>query len=157
MEKVFGSKPRLAIGKACFHKYCPPSKNLSELDPIGRKPLHRMLPQSTSPSLHEKAIFVLPVAFPKSNIFERNGNFHVSENGCALVLQKDLEYWIIDELIMEACCALKYFPQIEVIVIHSCLIQFIGLIITLSMSMMMILTRFAKMRRTATSWRPKRR
>ena len=49
-----------------------------------------------------------------TNIFERNGKFHVSENGCALVLQKDLEYWIIDELIMEACCALKYFPQIEV-------------------------------------------
>ena len=57
------------------------------------------------------------VLFTKYNIFERNGNFHVSENGCALVLQKDLEYWIIDELIMEACCALKYFPQIEVIVI----------------------------------------
>ena len=51
-------------------------------------------------------------------VYKRNGNFHVSENGCALVLQKDLEYWIIDELIMEACCALKYFPQIEVILLH---------------------------------------
>ena len=57
------------------------------------------------------------VSFTKTNIIERNGNFHVSENGCALVLQKDLEYWVIDELIMEACCALKYFPQIEVIAI----------------------------------------
>ena len=44
----------------------------------------------------------------------RSGYFHISGNGCALVLQRDLEYWIIDELIMEPCCALKYFPQIEV-------------------------------------------
>ena len=28
--------------------------------------------------------------------------------------QRDLEYWAIDELIMEPCCALKYFPKIEV-------------------------------------------
>ena len=26
------------------------------------------------------------------------------------VLQKDLEYWQIDELILEPCCALKYYP-----------------------------------------------
>ena len=38
----------------------------------------------------------------------------MSEGGCALVLQKDLEYWSIDELTMEPCCALKYYPQIDV-------------------------------------------
>ena len=27
---------------------------------------------------------------------------------------KDLEYWCIDELTMEPCCALKYYPQIDV-------------------------------------------
>ena len=42
------------------------------------------------------------------------GMFHMSEGGCALVLQKDLEYWSIDELTMEPCCALKYYPQIDV-------------------------------------------
>ena len=26
----------------------------------------------------------------------------------------DLEYWCIDELTMEPCCALKYYPQIDV-------------------------------------------
>ena len=36
------------------------------------------------------------------------------ETGCALVLQRDLEYWSIDELVMEPCCALKYYPQIDV-------------------------------------------
>ena len=30
-----------------------------------------------------------------------------------MVLQKDLEYWGIDELMMEPCCALKYYPEIE--------------------------------------------
>ena len=42
------------------------------------------------------------------------GMFHMSEGGCALVLQKDLEYWCVDELTMEPCCALKYYPQIDV-------------------------------------------
>ena len=40
--------------------------------------------------------------------------FHIVETGCALVLQRDLEYWSIDELVMEPCCALKYYPQIDV-------------------------------------------
>ena len=39
--------------------------------------------------------------------------FHLAAGGCALVLQKDLEYWGIDELMMEPCCALKYYPEIE--------------------------------------------
>ena len=51
----------------------------------------------------------------------------MKEGGCALVLQKDLEYWIIgesramifttlqtDEMTMEPCCALKYYPAIDV-------------------------------------------
>ena len=42
--------------------------------------------------------------------------FHLSAIGCALVLQKELEYWGIDELMMEPCCALKYYPEIEICV-----------------------------------------
>ena len=29
------------------------------------------------------------------------------------MLQKDLDYWGIDPFLLEACCALKYFPQLE--------------------------------------------
>ena len=47
-------------------------------------------------------------------MYARTGLFHIVEAGCALVLQRDLEYWSIDELIMEPCCALKYYPQIDV-------------------------------------------
>lgn len=32
---------------------------------------------------------------------------------CALVTKAELEYWGIDELLMEPCCALKYYPEIE--------------------------------------------
>eukprot|EP00095_Tigriopus_kingsejongensis_P007020 maker-scaffold232_size243569-snap-gene-1.25 protein:Tk07020 transcript:maker-scaffold232_size243569-snap-gene-1.25-mRNA-1 annotation:"potassium voltage-gated channel protein shab-like isoform x5" len=46
----------------------------------------------------------------------RTNMFHLSSIGCALVLQKDLEYWGIDELMMEPCCALKYYPEIEICV-----------------------------------------
>ena len=44
----------------------------------------------------------------------RTNMFHLAVGGCALVLQKDLEYWGIDELMMEPCCALKYYPEIEI-------------------------------------------
>ena len=50
-----------------------------------------------------------------SDIYRTN-MFHLSSSGCALVLQKDLEYWGIDELMMEPCCALKYYPEIEICV-----------------------------------------
>ena len=43
----------------------------------------------------------------------RTNMFHLTSTGCALVLQKDMEYWGIDELMMEPCCALKYYPEIE--------------------------------------------
>ena len=43
----------------------------------------------------------------------RFGKLHVFVQICYFP-QRDLEYWAIDELIMEPCCALKYFPKIEV-------------------------------------------
>ena len=44
----------------------------------------------------------------------RLGNFHVTDNGCPIVLQASLEYWGIDELLIESCCSLKYFPHLDV-------------------------------------------
>ena len=44
----------------------------------------------------------------------RLGRFHVSEAGCALVLQRTIQYWRVDELWIESCCSLKYFPQLDV-------------------------------------------
>ncbi len=35
---------------------------------------------------------------------------------CALVTKAELEYWGIDELLLEPCCALKYYPEIELCV-----------------------------------------
>merc|ERR1712062_496310 len=46
----------------------------------------------------------------------RTGVLRLNTDLCALVLQKDLEYWQIDELILEPCCALKYYPEIEICV-----------------------------------------
>ena len=43
----------------------------------------------------------------------RTHSFHTTESGCALVLQKDIMYWGVDELTMEPCCALKYYPEAE--------------------------------------------
>jgi len=44
----------------------------------------------------------------------RTGQLHTTEGGCALVLQQDLQYWDIDDMTMEPCCSLKYFPCLEV-------------------------------------------
>ena len=30
-----------------------------------------------------------------------------------MVMRKDLDYWGIDELLLEPCCALKFYPKIE--------------------------------------------
>ena len=35
---------------------------------------------------------------------------------CALVTKCDLEYWGIDELLLEPCCALRYYPEMELCV-----------------------------------------
>ena len=44
----------------------------------------------------------------------RLGKFHVSDSGCALVLQSNIQYWRLDELWIESCCSLQYYPQLEV-------------------------------------------
>ena len=52
----------------------------------------------------------------KSLIFStlfRNGTLHLMSGVCALVTKAELEYWGIDELLLEPCCALKYYPEIE--------------------------------------------
>lgn len=43
----------------------------------------------------------------------RTDTFHLTSTSCALVIQKNMEYWGIDELLMEPCCALKYYPEID--------------------------------------------
>ena len=32
---------------------------------------------------------------------------------CALVIKNDLEYWGIDELALQSCCALRYHSEME--------------------------------------------
>ena len=32
-----------------------------------------------------------------------------------MALRRDFEYWGLDELLIEPCCALKYYPALEVI------------------------------------------
>ena len=55
-----------------------------------------------------------PDNFPSILDMYRNGIFHMSGKGCALVQQKDIEYWGVDDLTMEPCCALKYFSEVDV-------------------------------------------
>ena len=47
------------------------------------------------------------------NMYQTN-KFHTTDRGSALVLQRDLEYWAIDDMTMEPCCALKYFPEVDI-------------------------------------------
>ena len=44
----------------------------------------------------------------------RLGSLHVTDTGCALVMESNMKYWAIDELLIESCCSLKYYPQLDV-------------------------------------------
>ena len=35
---------------------------------------------------------------------------------CALVIKRDLEYWGIDELALQPCCALRYYSDLKLCV-----------------------------------------
>ncbi|CAB4056069.1 KCNB1 [Lepeophtheirus salmonis] len=58
--------------------------------------------------------------------FDRNGqgfntildiyrfrNLHFTEKSCAIILKSDFDFWGIDEMLLEPCCALKYYPEME--------------------------------------------
>eukprot|EP00094_Tigriopus_californicus_P010656 TCALIF_10280-PA protein Name:"Similar to Kcnb1 Potassium voltage-gated channel subfamily B member 1 (Rattus norvegicus)" AED:0.14 eAED:0.14 QI:442/0.5/0.6/0.8/0.25/0.4/5/0/478 len=44
----------------------------------------------------------------------RTGHLHLNANNCAIITKEDMNYWGIDELLIEPCCAVKYYPEIEV-------------------------------------------
>lgn len=46
----------------------------------------------------------------------RTGNLHLNANICAVMTRDDMEYWGIDVLLVEPCCAVKYYPEIEICV-----------------------------------------
>ena len=50
-----------------------------------------------------------PENFPTILNIYRTGQFHMKEGGCAIVLQKDLEYWIIGIVI----CSPFHHPPIR--------------------------------------------
>jgi hypothetical protein len=46
----------------------------------------------------------------------RTGNLHLNANICAIMTRDDMDYWGIDILLVEPCCAVKYYPEIEICV-----------------------------------------
>ena len=45
--------------------------------------------------------------------FYRLGTLHLTVDTCAMVFKDDLAFWGIDELYLDPCCALKFYPEIE--------------------------------------------
>ena len=43
----------------------------------------------------------------------RCGQLHELTHACAITFHDDLQYWGIDELFLDPCCALKYYPERE--------------------------------------------
>ena len=44
----------------------------------------------------------------------RTGHLHLTPTNCAIASREDIAYWGIDELLVEPCCAVKYYPEIEI-------------------------------------------
>ena len=46
----------------------------------------------------------------------RTGHLHLANANCAMKSREDIAYWGIDELLVEPCCAVKFYPEIEICV-----------------------------------------
>lgn len=46
----------------------------------------------------------------------RTGHLHLQATNCAYTTREDMAYWGLDELLVEPCCAVKYYPEIEICV-----------------------------------------
>ena len=43
----------------------------------------------------------------------RSKEMHVCEQLCSLVMKDEFDFWGLDEIFLQPCCALKYFPNID--------------------------------------------
>ena len=43
----------------------------------------------------------------------RNSKLHSNTHVCCMIFHEDLEYWGIDKLLLDACCAIKHYPEME--------------------------------------------
>merc|ERR1719242_1891494 len=48
--------------------------------------------------------------------FYRTGKLHIADEMCTLAFGDDLEFWMIDECFMEACCSEKFFSKRDLVV-----------------------------------------
>ena len=44
----------------------------------------------------------------------RSGHLHLQATNCAFSTREDIEYWGLDILLVEPCCAVKFYPEIEI-------------------------------------------
>ena len=47
--------------------------------------------------------------------FYRTGKLHINEEMCVLAFQADLEFWDIDDSILETCCRDRYERQLAMV------------------------------------------
>ena len=47
-----------------------------------------------------------------SNLYRR-GKLHSITCVCSMTFHTDLEYWGIDKLLLDACCAIRHYPEME--------------------------------------------
>ena len=43
----------------------------------------------------------------------RGGKLHGISSVCSMTFHTDLEYWGIDKLLLDACCAVRHYPEME--------------------------------------------
>ena len=46
--------------------------------------------------------------------FYRRGKLHSVSCVCSMTFHTDLEYWGIDKLLLDACCAIRHYPEMEI-------------------------------------------
>ena len=62
----------------------------------------------------DRLLSVRPSSFVNLLDAYRIGRLHLNASNCAILTRSDLSYWGIDELLIEPCCAVKFYPEMEV-------------------------------------------
>lgn len=44
----------------------------------------------------------------------RLGRLHLNADNCAVITREDLSYWGMDELTIEPCCAVRFYPEMDI-------------------------------------------
>ena len=70
-----------------------------------------ILPSSTSTGTPSPSTWCSTCTGGFSTPLHRQRELHICQHNCALTVQMDLDFWGLDDIHLQPCCLMKYYPQ----------------------------------------------